>query len=887
MAAPHSQPVPHVTNKRRQSEAIAQPSGDRREDFANVLNRVSQRVAPVWPLKNYVAVNPYLGMADLEWISADRFLKTYRSSSLYMPIEHYARLWNEGRLTIAHIESAIDEMLRDGVPGAACLTTEWIESTLSSPASRTSLESKPESFVFRTIAQWVDQYSSSDWERTFRDEVGRHCAMHYDQGQATWSNPWSQHTLYESWLKAQPLDRRLELEGLSGFRAFVKTLPSSPADALRLLLEQIQVPALLWESVLLSQAFDVSGWAAWTKYQALEAERRGVVCDDFLGLLAMRLAYDSYLSQHIGMVPDWSSLAESLPPLDGALPEEAEATILQHCLLRASEIAQRQQILGQLTSKHRSLARFTGSSPINARTLAQMVFCIDVRSERIRRAFETSSPRIKTSGFAGFFGIPMELVPWGERQSVPQAPAPVVPQIRVEENYHEPHSAASQESLLQSKATIRLRRKVWKLFQSSASSGLGHVETAGIWYGWQLLRSTLGLPSSAVNGRVDGLHGSKHEHLGPCVESSAGLLHNEAQQTKLALNLVRSLGLHGELGRFVVFCGHAGASRNNPLQAALDCGACCGHSGESNARYAARLLNHPSIRSALAKHGFEIPSDVHFLAAVHNTTTDDLTFFDLAAIPSSHQADFKELERCAKLASRWTRLERQPSLDCHSQPQMLQRAEDWSELRPEWGLAGNVAMVVGPRSMTQSAFLDGRVFLHDYDASNDLDSAILETIMTAPMVVAHWINMQYYASTVDNQHFGCGTKTIHNVTGHFGLLAGGGGDLLTGLPLQSLGNGTHLQHEPLRLQVVIAASREKIHQIVEKTPLLRDLVCNDWLHLVALEEERFFRYTRRMAWLPLHVEPLQASKATKELGSAPTPSMLKSRKRPEPRQLAE
>ena len=58
--------------------------------------------------------------------------------------------------------------------------------------------------------------------------------------------------------------------------------------------------------------------------------------------------------------------------------------------------------------------------------------------------------------------------------------------------------------------------------------------------------------------------------------------------------------------------------------------------------------------------------------------------------------------------------------------------------------------------------------------------------MTAPMIVAHWINMQYFASTVDNDHFGSGNKTIHNVVGRFGILSGNGGDLMTGLPWQSL-----------------------------------------------------------------------------------------------------
>ena len=43
---------------------------------------------------------------------------------------------------------------------------------------------------------------------------------------------------------------------------------------------------------------------------------------------------------------------------------------------------------------------------------------------------------------------------------------------------------------------------------------------------------------------------------------------------------------------------------------------------------------------------------------------------------------------------------------------------------------------------------------HDTDADRDPEGRVLETIMTAPLVVAHWISSQYYFSTVDPEHFG-------------------------------------------------------------------------------------------------------------------------------------
>jgi uncharacterized protein YbcC (UPF0753/DUF2309 family) len=144
--------------------------------------------------------------------------------------------------------------------------------------------------------------------------------------------------------------------------------------------------------------------------------------------------------------------------------------------------------------------------------------------------------------------------------------------------------------------------------------------------------------------------------------------------------------------------------------------------------------------------------------------------------------------------------------------------------------------------------------LHSYDYTQDTEGKILETIMTAPMVVAHWINMQYYASTVDNQHFGSGNKTVHNVVGGFGVLSGNGGDLMTGLPWQSLHTGKHLQHLPMRLQVVIDAPCEMIDRVIAKHELVSNLLTGGWLHLIAIDGQETYRYTQEAAWELLQID---------------------------------
>ena len=148
--------------------------------------------------------------------------------------------------------------------------------------------------------------------------------------------------------------------------------------------------------------------------------------------------------------------------------------------------------------------------------------------------------------------------------------------------------------------------------------------------------------------------------------------------------------------------------------------------------------------------------------------------------------------------------------------------------------------------------LDRRVFLHDYDASNDADGSVLELLMTAPMVVAHWINWQYHASTCDPDRLGSGNKVLHNVVGgRIGVFEGNGGDLRIGLARQSLHDGTDWRHEPLRLTVVIDAPAAAIERVMARHPVVRQLLDNDWLHLWRFADDAGFERYSHGQWRPL------------------------------------
>ena len=103
---------------------------------------------------------------------------------------------------------------------------------------------------------------------------------------------------------------------------------------------------------------------------------------------------------------------------------------------------------------------------------------------------------------------------------------------------------------------------------------------------------------------------------------------------------------------------------------------------------------------------------------------------------------------------------------------------------------------------------------------------------------------------MDNQRFGSGNKTLHNVVGRIGVLEGNAGDLRTGLPWQSVHDGVRLQHEPLRLNVIIEAPTDAMNEVLSAHASVRELFDNGWLHLLAMDENGSIsgRYVGDLRW---------------------------------------
>ena len=824
------------------SVADAMPWQDRVE---RACAQACEAIAPTWPLDRAIAVNPHwqrIGMPVLEVAARMAVLADIR---VFPPRALLAQAWRDGRITAQDLTQA----LADLPAAAARLDVAACVQALSEPGHTPRLP-----LLIDVLDDDAQRHRRLSWRQAITHQVSQTCAAYFDQDQADWQ-PERSHGLYAFWRDTLVHDQGIGvLMGLPTLGRAVGQLPATREDAESWALRQLGLPEDVWADYLEAVLLSVNGWASWCAYLGWQARLAGGRDPHLRDLLAIRLAWGAILLA----TKDDASTRHAFAALQSRWREAPAVLDDARARLRVDEVWQ----LALDVSWQRRLAQQLQQPAVAGHQAAPMVqaaFCIDVRSEPMRRALEAECPEVQTLGVAGFFGLPVAYTSLGSAERRPQLPGLLAPAIDV----HDAIDAAPDQARPSPDQTERARQarqrhwaitSPWQAASHWPGAAYSFVEAAGVAYLGPLLRWLH--PTRGERARDD-LSGLPVRYRPVCRPALAGL--SLAEQVDLAGGVLQGMGMPPSasplpLAPLVVLVGHGSQSHNNAHAAALDCGACCGQTGEVNARVLARLLNDPAVRDGLAQRGSRIPPATRFVAALHNTTTDDIEAFDADLLPAHALAAWQALMPRWQRASDRVRQERAPSLGlAQGQPltarqlhkQLQRRANDGAQTRPEWGLAGNAAFVIAPRWRTQHANLAGRSFLHDYDPARDPDGSWLTQLMTAPMLVTHWINWQYHASTCDPDRLGSGNKVLHNVVGgHLGVFEGNGGDLRIGLSRQSLHDGQRWVHDPVRLTVVIDAPADRIDAIVAAHEPVRHLVAQGWLHLWRFEGAQLQRRTQ-------------------------------------------
>ncbi|MFZ6053377.1 YbcC family protein [Halocola ammonii] len=809
------------------------------EKLVTIMSVVCKKIAPLWPLENFVAVNPFMGQTDKKFEEVARQMSQTSGAQMTLPLSFYLQKLEEGKIFAADIAAALEERsLKVGVR------------TVINKARQMAPEEEQFGQV-ETFSDVASRVTGKQWSRHLISRVSFWAAAYFDDGQANWSASFKKMDLFSAWKTEASIDRSPEIAGLKGFREFVKELPDSPLEAVSVSLRELGVPNQGLENYLQRNLMRLSGWAGHVSYLDWENGVYGEKNARLLDFLAVLVSWEYCLFKSLKnqrLEDEWywacQELSQKIPTKDLDNPLN-----LRLIFQDAFDIASQRDMIDMFETKTPSKRRN------DSRKKAQAVFCIDVRSEVLRRNIESIDDKIETLGFAGFFGFPVSFKSLGESEGKAQCPVLIKPKLTVPESLGK---TVDVESVEHRKITSHKFLNVIKNFRSSAVSCFSFVSPLGLTYLAKLFTDAFGItrtvPEKSTYGLDKKMAQKRTVDLSTTSKDGLQLGIDVDQQVELAKNAISAMSLKEDFARLVLIVGHGASTVNNPYASGLDCGACGGRSGEPNAKVAAAVLNNVEVRNRLREFEIEIPKDTVFVACLHDTTTDEVKVFNEDQLPEEQRSELRDVKKSLSQAGALTRADRSlrmANLDPKkADKSIIGRSKDWSQVRPEWGLAGCSGFIVASRERSKHLNLNSNYFLHSYEWKKDRDFSILEVIMTAPMVVTNWINMQYFASTVDNQKFGSGNKTLHNVTSGIGVLEGYSGDLRVGLPQQSVHDGEKLQHEPVRLMTVIEAPIAAINGVLRRHESINNLCENGWINLFAMDSEGKVssRYVGQLEW---------------------------------------
>jgi len=930
------------------------------------LNNIKDTIPHYWPIGSFIHHNPLKGFEDMNFKDALDKAQGIFGGKVYMNPSYYLGLYNQGKIDPAIFEKNISKLLNDnaldvnldqaknflmqispklqGMRSEIVIKDEEISSELLAHLKQNSQYLDKSVLLTKllehmTLYEINDALFHTDKKEIVEKEVIEYISRFLDEEQTTLSMS----------------DRNLGMFG--AFKLYEGIDYSKDAETyVKEALETLKVDNV--EEYLLTHILKLHGWAGFIKYRSEDedyfSQRQNP--SSLIEYMAVRLYFelkytqknelnnfeelrtyfeknDAYgilkLLKYKGKLPgtyideieehkDYEdilgSYIENELKIDALLIQSAKSSIADldisftEFAIFVSFMKKEEGFLWLKSLEdsyiHKYIDEFTTEETIIEQPLASATFCLDVRSEIMRRNVEKSGPYV-TYGIGGFLGIPIAFVEFDKAHELFLSPAVIKPKNVVFEIPNE-----SYEDYSSKKGVTKTAKKVLSDLKNNPYTPYIMVEAIGWIFGIALFGKTFfprkteklfgkmkpkkpkttytldklsaqeieiyvkKLHMKIINevlaaGHVDlkkeeiqnlwkhlifnaELEGNVPEKIIKTLKEHHHITIQDYtfQKEKLAMvgftldekvsytyKFLTMIGQVKDFPQFVITSGHGSVSDNNPFESALDCGACGGNISLPNNRALCMMANNVEVREKLKEQGIDIPENVRFIPAMHTTSTDEMTYYDTEVLNKEETEKFNKVVEDFKKASYGARAERAILLpNTETQEDIFIKSMDWSEPRPEWGLAGTMGVYAGPRTSTKNIKFDNRLFLHSYDSTIDNENAdILTRIFDGPLVVGEWINLEHYFATVDNSIYGAGSKVYHNVVGKVGVYNGNYSDLKIGLPTQSVLMESKAYHEPVRLLTFMEAPLSIVGKAVENS-VAKPFILNEWIRPIIIDK---------------------------------------------------
>jgi uncharacterized protein YbcC (UPF0753/DUF2309 family) len=800
-------------------------------DAHKVLHELKHHLPAQAPLKDFIHHNTLHAFQKYKFYDGLRMAAEIFGYKVSLSLNEYRSLYSSGQIR----KDILEEIILD--KKGPELANEWMKKVLYKDYKHPTL---PRIGVLRS--NWKREYKI-DLDSLVHPALFRILCSYLDQGISIWGFP----IRNKSFISAI---REMERNSLVSFfrkkrsRDLLLKTPCEISDLLKILVGSDES---LYEHYLFDQQFAHQGWSGMVSTvedqpQTLLDKREISIHDLIVFELLLEIdALDSHFGEH------WLPLGDTLlhKPL-GLFDSVAETELHQvwYILQEAYEWSYYDQVLAGLIPQRNQKKEKPKKS-------FQAMFCIDDRTCSFRRYLEKFDPACETFGTPGFFGVEFFYQPEKGKFYTKLCPAPVTPKYLIKED------------------GARKRKEIDVHFSKHAHSFYGGwliSQTLGFWSAFRLFlnifRPTMSPATASSFRHMDKYSRLTIENKNPeHKENGLQIGFTIEEMANRVEGLLKSIGLVKDFASIVYVIGHGSSSVNNPHFAAYDCGACSGRAGSVNSRVVCFMANHPAVREILKGRGITIPATTQFVGGLHDTTRDEIIFFDEDTLSHENKENHSKNEVVftnALDSNSKERSRRFESVNTRLSPEkihekILIRSVALFEPRPELNHATNTLCIVGRRSLTQGLFLDRRSFLNSYDYTIDPKGELLQNIMKPLGPVCGGINLEYFFSRVDNQKLGAGTKLPHNVMGLFGVANGIDGDLRPGLPSQMIE-----VHDPIRLLIIVEHFPEVVLHVIQKESETYEWFINEWVKLVTINPEThelfYFSDGKFIAYKPLTKE---------------------------------